>query len=258
MNTFDMFLRVYAVDSRLQLEVAQGFIWYHCRATGVKSVDMSTILQYYQEAGIDPPESLAIENEYQIRRNGVVRYAGRFRLHQSAEGWFRNKCEDDVFGSGLPVFAITERISEPELKNSISVPHGAVFDYFNQLRRLIATAKFELFFVDPYLDAAFVARYLREIPASVSVRILGRKGLPSLIPGVDLLFQQTGLKIELRKGENLHDRYLFIDNCFGFQSGASFKDGARNAPTAIVELTSELGAILADYESIWTSATPTP
>jgi len=41
-------------------------------------------------------------------------------------------------------------------------------------------------------------------------------------------------------------------------SGSAFKDGARNAPTALVELTSELGAILADYESIWTSATPTP
>ena len=39
---------------------------------------------------------------------------------------------------------------------TVALDQGAVYDYFDEVRKLIETAKSELLFVDPYLDAEFV------------------------------------------------------------------------------------------------------
>ncbi len=44
---------------------------------------------------------------------------------------------------------------------SVNVDAGGVFDYFDEIRKVIETAKQDILFVDPYLDAEFVSRYLR-------------------------------------------------------------------------------------------------
>ena len=134
---------------------------------------------------------------------------------------------------------------------SVALQHGAVFDYFDEVRKVIGSAQKELFFVDPYLDSEFVSRYLTQIPASIGVRLLGRKGMTSLIPAVDLMRKQAGSTIEVRSNPSLHDRYLFVDGKTGFQSGASFKDGAKSAPTTFTEVTDALPAVLSTYESLW-------
>ncbi|MBI2562241.1 MAG: hypothetical protein HYW08_07600 [candidate division NC10 bacterium] len=43
---------------------------------------------------------------------------------------------------------------------NVALLHGMVFDYFDEVRKIIEMAKQDLFFVDPYLDAEFVSRYL--------------------------------------------------------------------------------------------------
>lgn len=132
---------------------------------------------------------------------------------------------------------------------------GAVFDYFDEVRKVIASAQSELFFVDPYFDSEFVSRFLTQVAPTVRVRLLGWKGMRTLIPAIDLLCQQTGTAIEVRSSTSLHDRYLFVDNQSGFQSGASFKDGAKFAPTTFTEVIDALPAILATYEELWFSGT---
>lgn len=49
------------------------------------------------------------------------------------------------------------RIPNPQ---SMSVSTGAVFEYFDEVRKLVELAKFDVLFVDPYLDADFVSRCL--------------------------------------------------------------------------------------------------
>lgn len=139
---------------------------------------------------------------------------------------------------------------------AVAVQQGAVFDYFDEVRKVIASASTELFFVDPYVDGEFVSRYLTQVPNRVRVRLLGKKGMNNLLPAVDLLSQQAGTIIEVRSSASLHDRYLFVDQTTGFQSGASFKDGARNAPTTFTEVTDALQAVLATYEALWSSGIP--
>lgn len=138
---------------------------------------------------------------------------------------------------------------------SVVVEQGAVFDYFDEVRKVIGAAQIELFFVDPYLDSEFVSRYLTQVHAPVRIRLLGRKGMSSLLPAVDLMRKQTGCVIEVRSSPSLHDRYLFVDARTGFQSGASFKDGAKAAPTTLTEITDAFPAVLSTYETLWASGT---
>jgi hypothetical protein len=138
---------------------------------------------------------------------------------------------------------------------SVAVQHGAVFDYFDEVRKIVESAQIELFFVDPYLDSEFVSRYLTQVPSSVRVRLLGRKRLASLLPAADLMLKQTGIVIEVRSSPSLHDRYLFVDGRTGFQSGASFKDGAKTAPTTLMEITDAFPVVFSAYEALWVSGT---
>ena len=111
---------------------------------------------------------------------------------------------------------------------NVAVSHGMVFDYFDEIRKIIELAKQDLLFVDPYLDAEFISRYLPQVPVGVNTRLLARES---------------------------HDRYLLVDRNACYQSGASFKDGARSAPTTLTQITDAFGAMLTTYEDLWSHST---
>jgi hypothetical protein len=136
-----------------------------------------------------------------------------------------------------------------------ALPHGRVFDYFDEIRKIIELSSAEVFFVDPYLDAEFVSRYLSHVRGGVTIRLLttGIK-LTSLLPAVDLFIQQCGHVVNLRSTTGLHDRYIFLDKGYCYQSGASFKDGARLAPPTLTQITDAFEAVLQTYESKWTGS----
>ena len=125
----------------------------------------------------------------------------------------------------------------------MAIGHGLVFDYFDEIRKQIATANQDLLFVDPYLDADFVSRYLPHAAGGVSVRLLAREKLSTLLPAVRQFSHQTGGTIEVRSASNFHDRYLIVDRALCFQSGASFKDGGRTSPTTITQITDAFASV---------------
>jgi len=141
---------------------------------------------------------------------------------------------------------------------AIVVDQGAVFDYFDEIRKAIEEAKVDLLFVDPYLDSEFCARYLPHVSSGVIVRLLCSERLSTLLPAAALYRQQSSLSIEVRSSKSLHDRFLFVDKTLCYQSGASFKDGAKKSPATLTQITDAFVAIQTTYESIWTSATPHP
>ncbi|GAA0746551.1 hypothetical protein LRH25_12025 [Ideonella azotifigens] len=137
---------------------------------------------------------------------------------------------------------------------SVVVGGGNVFDYFDELRKIIEEAKASLFFVDPYLDAEFVSRYAPHIKSGVSVRLLANKTIQSLLPAVQAFSQQSKLAIEVRSTAQLHDRFLFVDNANCYQSGASFKDGAKKAPTTLTQIADAFIPVRDTFEQLWKSA----
>jgi hypothetical protein len=144
------------------------------------------------------------------------------------------------------------RIPNPQ---SMSVPTGAVFDYFDEVRKLVELAKSDILFVDPYLDADFVSRYLPSVTQGASIRLLAREKMASLVPAATLFGQQSSARVEVRSASNFHDRYLFVDKAMCYQSGASFKDGAKKAPTTLTQITDAFQAVQTTYETLWSGAT---
>jgi hypothetical protein len=137
---------------------------------------------------------------------------------------------------------------------NIAVPQGAVFDYFDEIRKAIEAATQEVFFVDPYLDPDFVSRYFPHVHAGVQVRLLTtNKKLSALLPAIDMFVKQSGLSVAVRSAGGLHDRYVFVDKATCYQSGASFKDGGKNAPTTLTQITDAFGAMWNTYDAIWNS-----
>lgn len=141
---------------------------------------------------------------------------------------------------------------------SLSVNKGDVFHYFDELRQVISLARKDLLFVDPYLDAEFVSRYLPLVAKGATVRLLGDKKIASLIPATQLFVQQNTLIVSVRSSPGLHDRYVFVDGTACYQSGASFKDGAKKAATTLTQITDAFTAVLGTYENLWASATKHP
>jgi hypothetical protein len=139
---------------------------------------------------------------------------------------------------------------------NIVLPRGGVFDYFDEIRKTVELANLEVFFVDPYLDAEFVSRYLPHVQARVLSRLLtSDKKLATLLPAIDLLTKQNGIAVAVRSTGGLHDRYLFVDQKSCYHSGASFKDGAKLAPTTLTQITDAFGPMWETYEKLWASAT---
>jgi hypothetical protein len=128
---------------------------------------------------------------------------------------------------------------------------GDVFDFFDEVRKQIETAKQDLFFVDRYLDADFVSRYLPHVSKGTTVRLLARDKIPVLLPAVELMATQHGMNIQVRSSQKFHDRFLFVDKVEAYQSGASFKDGARSSPTTFTQLLDAFDGVFSTYDQFW-------
>ncbi|NOV15859.1 hypothetical protein E5S70_07120 [Ensifer adhaerens] len=136
----------------------------------------------------------------------------------------------------------------------LAVDKGMIFDYFDALRSVIEEARSDVFFIDPWLDADIVKRYLPFVKGGVVVRMLARERVKTLMPAVSTYAAQEGLTIEVRSGSGFHDRWLFIDGSRCFQSGASFKDGGLKTPTTLIEIAEAKSSVMDTYERLWTSS----
>jgi hypothetical protein len=204
--------------------------------------------------------------------DAVTSWIGRFKA--AIEAWDRTKAIWYVLDHKLGSFQVREHYQAhrmmlamlQEARSAIqlatgggplsaALAKGAVFDYFEEIRGIITRSTSDVFFVDPYLDADFVSRYLPHVPSGVRIRLLGRKGLAGLLPAVEAFADQHGCAIEVRTADNFHDRYVFIDGKECFQSGASFKDGAAKAPITLTQITDAFSAMAQTYEALWAAAT---
>jgi len=54
--------------------------------------------------------------------------------------------------------------------------------------------------------------------------------------------------------DGFHDRYVIVDGRSCYQTGASFKDGAKKSPTTLTEITDAFEAVSETYENPWAAA----
>lgn len=138
---------------------------------------------------------------------------------------------------------------------SVMIPRAAPYEYFEEIRKYIELATSDLFFVDPYLSAEFVRRYLGSATQGVTIRLLARDKLADLLPAVDAFVNQYGSTIQVRSaGKEFHDRFMFVDQTSCYQSGASFKDGGTSSPTILTQIIDAFPAIWKTYDDLWGAA----
>jgi hypothetical protein len=128
------------------------------------------------------------------------------------------------------------------------------FDYFDEVRKHIESATTEVFFIDPYMDADFVSRYMPFVKPGVAVRLLGSNKIMALKAAVEMYSAQTGTSIALRHSM-FHDRYLIIDGRECYQSSGSFNHGAATSASLLVQIVDAFDSIKSMYEARWAAGT---
>lgn len=142
---------------------------------------------------------------------------------------------------------------------NVAIGAGAVFDYFDEVRQIVEAATSDLLFVDPYMGAEFVTRYMPHVRVGAKVRLLTKKLVSKLTPALQTFKAQHGLDVEARlSASDIHDRWVFADRSSCYQSGASFKDGAAKAPTTLTQLQDMFTVVFQQYESIWAASPAIP
>ncbi len=137
---------------------------------------------------------------------------------------------------------------------------GAVYDFANSLREVVAAASSELLIVDPYMDSEIIPLYVSHAGPSTKVRLLTSKKRGSNPEAVEALrkrfVEQTGRQVELRHHSGLHDRVVFVDDESCWVIGASIKDAAKSKTTYLAPLYADLVPDKrAYYEELWETAT---
>jgi hypothetical protein len=158
----------------------------------------------------------------------------------------------------MAISDIELRFGAPE-KDQVFGP-GAVYDFFRDLRGVIAGAKKHLLIVDPYLDPGLIA-YLEGLPASVTVDALlnghVNRSTQALKAAASKFSAQNGLTVNLRSSSKIHDRVIFIDDAVCWVLGHSIKDAAVNKVTYLAPLAPDITPDkLSHYNAIWTAASP--
>lgn len=134
---------------------------------------------------------------------------------------------------------------------------GQYYDYFKDLREIIAGAKSRIFVVDPYFDDEAFDTYFSAVRRA-EIHVLGNRYIERAKSYAEKFMQQTGVKTMLRQSNDLHDRLVIIDSEDCWITGGSIKDAGKKA-TYLLPLQPQLAAvkihiytrIFADAVTVW-------
>jgi len=126
---------------------------------------------------------------------------------------------------------------------------GQEYEFYRDLKSILATARQEIFVIDPYLNAEIFDAYAGSIPRSVTFRLLSNN-VPSDVKALAQKYASGG-NLQFRVSGSVHDRVIFADHRV-WLCGQSIKDAAKKKPTYIVEHDEPL--MSETYERIWQSA----
>jgi hypothetical protein len=157
-------------------------------------------------------------------------------------------------------------LTVPAAASGAYIAVGAQFDVFQSIGKIFASAKSDLYIIDPYIDGSFLTRFAHLAPAGVLIRLIGESrykvcgdGLSAAVkPWLEQYGDQRPVSSRRAKDRALHDRLFLIDNgaqCWSF--GQSLKDIATHSPTAFVKLPVNVAIEKsAVYNEIWDASKP--
>ncbi|WP_144432191.1 hypothetical protein [Roseibium alexandrii] len=130
------------------------------------------------------------------------------------------------------------------------------YDFLRDLKEIILGAQSEVFVVDPYFDGQAFETFLGPIGGSCSIRVLCSRYSNDVAGHAKAFEAQYGVKPDLRKSRDLHDRLVIIDGTDCWIVGGSIKDAGKK-PTYLVPLQPHIAPTkIAIYDGLWQQATP--
>lgn len=146
--------------------------------------------------------------------------------------------------------------SDDGTKREVFFPKGTTHDAYTHIRSILQTATTDLFIVDGYMDAT-IYRLLSTVPSPrLNVKFL-TWNIPSdfTLEAKKFSTQHPHFTIELRKAQDFHDRFIFIDNAKSFLLGASIKDAGNRGFTVLpIEELKIVQFILGYANQVWDTA----
>ena len=182
---------------------------------------------------------------WRVRFNSKVDpISGQSRINQANE----------IVGYAYDVIEILKLELELDGRSEIGSVYepGKTYQYFADVKQIIAGANSEIFLIDPYFNGEVFDSYFREVGSDLRLRLLIDRYASDLKDYIKRHLDTFGSEIEVRRNRNdLHDRMLFIDAEIGWFTGGSFKDSGSKASYLIpfdARLTQEKYTI---YQAIW-------
>ena len=144
------------------------------------------------------------------------------------------------------------RLKLPENEVKGAYEPGQEFEVYRDLKKLIDSAKGEIFLIDNYLDRELFELYVDKVAAGIQIRLLTGK-VSSDVETVAKKYVAGHKAFHLHVTRDVHVRILFVDNrCWVI--GQSIKDAAKRKPTYIIEVSEPEHRSI--YEPIWNASTP--
>jgi hypothetical protein len=115
------------------------------------------------------------------------------------------------------------------------IPAGGVFDGYQAVAKALATARKQVFLIDPYGDNNLISDFVPLAPEGLPVLIMcdEQYAKPSLKPVAERWIaqwqQKRPLEVRLSSPRSLHDRLIVTDSNTAWVVGQSFKDLAKRA-----------------------------
>jgi hypothetical protein len=141
------------------------------------------------------------------------------------------------------------------------IPAGGVFDGYTAVSRAMSPAKTHVFIVDPYSDDQTISGYVPLAPEGLPVYLMTDTAFlrPSLKPAAEkwkVQYPQRPLEVRVTPAKALHDRLIITDNTTVYTIGQSLKDLAKRAPSGLVRMDGEPGALkIQAHVAMWHAAT---
>lgn len=140
-------------------------------------------------------------------------------------------------------------------KEEIHFSEGQQVTAANHIYKIMSLAKKSLKIIDSYLDNT-IFEFICSLDPGLEYHMI-TKNPKSIFDYLLRLSKEEGLKIEVRKSDSFHDRYLIIDNNDVWHLGASIKDAGKKDFT-MKKLTDEeeIGKLIARFDEEWCRSAP--
>lgn len=150
-----------------------------------------------------------------------------------------------------------ERKKLDQIIESIPIFPGGIalmpgqYEAFKIIRDLMSSVKNKLYLVDPWVNETIFDEYLDALPIHIHIKILTRNFNNKFLTRAKM-FKTKNSKFEVKKSDEIHDRYMIIDDR-AWIIGPSIKDIGKKT-YVIVEFINVL-SIEKLFEILWAQAT---